>query len=197
MLRKYTTSLLLFILLLLPVQMSEASPLEGELEEQIDELEETIDEVQDIEMSVNQSNDRILKAIKERAFQAIYDRSQIVQNISQSKKELKQAKETSRAIKDEMNRIRTDQSIEITEDQLARLIKQSSTTIKIIKNSEYKIGQSSYELIGLIQEVKNNNLLGAKYQLDALIHSSHNRVASLQSLNSQLEAVLTDLQQIQ
>src|SRR5699024_12843807 len=105
--RKVTTIFLFFLLLIVPVHVAAASSPEEDLEEHFDELEESIDEITTIEMSVEQSNNSILNAIKERIFQAIFERSQIAQNISQSKVELNRTKETSIAIKGEINRIRS------------------------------------------------------------------------------------------
>jgi len=195
--RKVTTIFLFFLLLIVPVHVAAASSPEEDLEEHFDELEESIDEITTIEMSVEQSNNSILNAIKERIFQAIFERSQIAQNISQSKVELNRTKETSIAIKGEINRIRSSETIQISENELAKLIKQSATTVRTIKNSQYKIGQSGYETIGLIREIRERNIDGVRYQINAIINNSNERVATLQTLNENLEAILYELQQIQ
>lgn len=89
MARKITTSLLLFLLFMLPTQVSEASPIDGQLDKGLDEVEKTVEEVNEIDLAVQQSNQRISSVLKEKAFQAVYDRSQLLQNVTKTKKNYK------------------------------------------------------------------------------------------------------------
>ena len=197
MARKITTSLLLFLLLMLPTQVSEASPIDGQLDKGLDEVEKTVEEVNEIDLAVHQSNQRISSVLKEKAFQAVYDRSQLLQNVTKTKKELQEAKQTSLALQKEVKRIRADQDLEINEEDLAKLIKQTANTVRVIKESDYTLGTSTSEFVGLLQEVKSSNVLGAKAQLDALVQSSNERVASLEKINEELTSLLQILQAIE
>lgn len=197
MARKITTSLLLFLLLMLPTQVSEASPIDGQLDKGLDEVEKTVEEVNEIDLAVHQSNQRISSVLKEKAFQAVYDRSQLLQNVTKTKKELQEAKQTSIALQKEVKRIRADQDLEINEEDLAKLIKQTANTVRVIKESDYTLGTSTSEFVGLLQEVKSSNVLGAKAQLDALVQSSNERVASLEKVNEELTSLLQILQAIE
>ncbi len=197
MARKITTSLLLFLLFMLPTQVSEASPIDGQLDKGLDEVEKTVEEVNEIDLAVQQSNQRISSVLKEKAFQAVYDRSQLLQNVTKTKKELQEAKQTSLALQKEVKRIRADQDLEINEEDLAKLIKQTANTVRVIKESDYTLGTSTSEFVGLLQEVKSSNVLGAKAQLDALVQSSNERVASLEKINEELTSLLQILQAIE
>lgn len=197
MARKITTSLLLFLLFMLPTQVSEASPIDGQLDKGLDEVEKTVEEVNEIDLAVQQSNQRISSVLKEKAFQAVYDRSQLLQNVTKTKKELQEAKQTSLALQKEVKRIRADQDLEINEEDLAKLIKQTANTVRVIKESDYTLGTSTSEFVGLLQEVKSSNVLGAKAQLDALVQSSNERVASLEKVNEELTSLLQILQAIE
>lgn len=184
------------VLFIFPVSAFAATG-EGEEEfvSQANLLDESLAGIEEIEADITESNREILGAITDRLKLKITERSQLVGNVKATRTQVEQLKENRVAILSEVTRIRSSQ-VEMSEEQLAALIKGAKSTAVQLKNSQYHVGQVSKETVALVKHISQKDLLSIKKQVQAVIQVQNNRIILLEELNSELEFLLSILQEI-
>ena len=158
-------------------------------------LDDSNSVLKEIEADVNESNRAVIGEVVDKVKLKTAERSQLVGNVKTTRTQVEQLKENQAAIFLEVARIRSSE-VNMTEEHLAALIKETKSTIVQLKDSEYHAGQVGKETVNLIKHVSQKDLLSIKKQVQAVIHAQNNRIMMLEKLNGELQALLNTLQEI-
>ncbi len=158
-------------------------------------LDDSFSMLEEIEADVNESNRAVMGEVVDKVKLKIAERSQLVGNVKATRTQVEQLKENKAAIFSEVARIRSSE-VNMTEEQLAALIKETKFTIVQLKDNEYHAGQVGKETVKLVKYVSQKDLLSIKKQVQAVIYAQNNRIMMLEELSDELYVLLNILQEI-
>lgn len=173
-------------------QVDDDQIISEEVEQTIDQLDVLTDE---IESSDIEQNNQIINNLKQKLKVKVKNESQIVSNAAETADITKNIKQNKQRIKQEIKRIRSSH-IDVSEEDLAKVIKQSKLTITNMKTSDYTIGCVTKETKNLLKSIANKNLSGVKLNISQLIETQNNRLLLLTTLNQDLGHLSYTLQAI-
>lgn len=203
MLKKIYTFIFVVFLLIVPTSTAFANESGNEVQNDqviFEEIEQTIDLLDpltnEVELSdIEKSNQDIINNLKQNLKIRIKNESQIVSNAVATIDVTKEIKQNKKQIKQEIIRIRSSQ-IDVSEEDLAKLIKLSKQTINHMKTSDYAAGSVGKETKNIVKNIVNKNLSGVKRSMSQLIEAQNNRLLLLTTLNQDLEHLSYTLQTI-
>lgn len=158
-------------------------------------LDDSFTVIDEIEADVTESNRAIIGEVVDKVKLKIAESSQLVGNVKATRTQVEQLKKNRAAIFSEVARIRSPQT-DMTEEQLAALIKGTKSTVVQLKNSQYHAGQVGKETVKLVKHISQKDLFSIKKQVQAVIQAQNNRIMMLEELNDELNSLLIILQEI-